>query len=251
MYFDPEIYRGFQAGLNQIWGDDCSINQLIITNASAPNFYNTEFLVEDDVFNASGLATGNTHVMLNVYGSSQYNPINPENLWSTFTSFVDNVLFNGETLRTDVDSIKTQFYNNTSNFRGNIPTADLFQYFRFTNSSGADYFGTAPTTTNGSGIDATVRVRVNADNTYTVLGTANPGSGYIGGETLTVLGSDLGGVTPTNDLIILIDSVDGDGVITQISYDSGDAVYPWPSNRISDGGDDHGGTDCQGICRVG
>ncbi len=238
IYFEPETYRGFNAGLNQIWGDDCSINQLIITNATAPNFYNTDFLVEDDVFHASGLATGNTHVMLNIYGSSQYNPINPNDLWNTFVAFVDNVLYDNTTLRTNPDDIKTQFYTNAGSFRNNIPTQDLFQYFRFTQSSGADYFGTAPTTTNGSGIDATVRVRVNPNNTYTVLGTADPGSGYIGGETLTVLGTDLGGTTPTNDLIIFIDSVDGDGVITAVSYSSGTGVYPWPTNNIGDGGDD-------------
>jgi hypothetical protein len=238
IYFEPEVYRGFQAGLNQIWGDDCSINQLIITNATAPKFYNTDFLVEDDVFHASGLATGNTHVMLNIYGSSQYNPINPNDLWNTFVAFVDNVLYDGSTLRTNPDDMKTQFYNNTGSFRNNIPTQDLFQYFRFTSSSDADYFGTAPTTTNGSGTGATVRIRVNPNNTYTVLGTANPGSGYIGGETLTVLGTDLGGATPANDLTILIASVDGDGVITAVSYDSGTGVYPWPTNSISDGSDD-------------
>jgi len=236
IYFEPETYRGFQAGLNQIWGDDCSINQLIITNATAPKFYNTDFLTEDDVFHATGLATGNTHVMLNVYGSSQYNPIKPNDLWNLFVSFVDNVLYDGSTLRTDTSAIRTQFYNNTNNFRGNIPTQDLFQYFEF--ADGPDYFGSATTTTNGSGTGATVRIRVNPNNTYTVLGTTNPGSGYIGGETLTVLGTDLGGATPANDLTILIDSVDGDGVITQISYDSGDGVYPWPTNNIDDGGDD-------------
>jgi len=238
IYFNPETYRGFNAGLNQIWSDDCSINQLIITNATAPVFYNSDFLTEDDVFHATGLSTGNTHVMLNIYGSSQYNPINTNDLWNTFVAFVDNVLYDGETLRTDTSAIRTQFYNNTGSFRNNIPTQDLYQYFEFTENEGADYFGTAPTTTNGSGIDATVRIRVNPNNTYTVLGTANPGSGYIGGQTLTVLGTDLGGATPANDLTILIDSVDGDGVITQISYDSGDAVYPWPSNFIEDGDDD-------------
>jgi len=236
-YFEPETYRGFKAGLNQIWGDDCSINQLIITNASAPNFYNTEFLVENDVFNASGLATGNTHIMLNVYGSSQYNPINPENLWYMFTSFVNNVLYDGSTLRTDVDSMKTQFYNNAGNFRGEIPTADLFQYFIFTNSNGADYFGTAPTTAS-EGTGATVRIRVNPNNTYTVLGIANPGIGYVDGDNLFVAGTNLGGASPANDLTLLIDSVDLEGRVTAVSFLSGTGAYPWPSNRINDGGDD-------------
>ena len=238
LYFEPETYRGFRAGLNQIWGDDPSINQLIITNATAPIFYNTDFLLEDDVFHSKGLATGNTHVMLNVYGSDTYKPINPQNLWSLFTSFVDNILYDGSTLRTDPGDMKTQFYNNTGNFRDNIPNQDLYQYFGFTVNRGADYFGAAPTTTNGSGIAATVRIRVNANNTYTILGTDNPGTGYVGGETLTVLGTDLGGASPANDLTIQIDSVDGDGRITAISYLNGDSAYPWPPNYIEDGNSD-------------
>ncbi len=238
IYFNPETYRGFQAGLNQIWGDDCSVNQLIITNATAPKFYNTDFLVEDDVFHASGLATGNTHVMLNVYGSSQYNPINPADLWNMFTAFVDGVLYDGETLRTDTSDIKAQFYNNTGSFRNQIPTSELFQYFRFTQSSGADYFASATTTTNGAGSGATLRLRVNADSTYVLLGITNAGVGYQVGDILTVAGTDLGGASPTNDLEVTVGTVDGSGSVTAIAYTSGTGVYPWPPNYISDGSDD-------------
>ncbi len=235
VYRTPEEYRGFYAGLNQIWGDDCSINQLIITNSAPVQFYNTDFNVEDDVFHATNLGPGNVHVMLNVYGSSEFEPINPQYLWNLFTSFVNNVLYDGATLRTDTNDIRTQFYLNTGNFRGEVPPQDYYQWFDFAN--GTEYFNSA-STTGGSGTGATVRVRVNADNTYTVLGTANPGTGYIGGETLTVAGTDLGGASPDNDLIVFIDSVDGDGVITQVSYSSGTGVYSWPSDNISDGSDD-------------
>lgn len=238
IYFNPETYRGFNAGLNQIWGDDCSINQLIITNATAPKFYNTDFLVEDDVFHATGLDTGNTHVMLNVYGSSQYNPINPQDLWNMFVAFVDGVLYDGETLRTDTSAIKSAFYNNGGNFTNNIPTQDLFQYFRFTETSGADYFASAPTTTNGAGDGATLRLRVNADGTYVLLGITNAGVGYQVGDTLTVLGTDLGGTSPANDLVVTVGTVDGSGSVTVITYTSGTGVYPWPPNFISDGSDD-------------
>jgi len=237
LYFDPEIYRGFSAGLNQIWGDDCSINQLIITNATAPNFYNTSFDLEDDVFRSTGLGTGNTHVMLNVYGSSQYNPINPSRLWNLFTSFVDNVLYNGETLRTDVDSIKTQFYNNTGSFRNNIPTQDYYQWFEFPDNDGADYFQSAPTTAS-EGTGATLRIRVNPIGTYVILGIAGAGQDYIQGDNLFVSGTALGGASPANDLTLLIDSVNGTGGVTGVSYLSGTGVYPWPSNNINDGGDD-------------
>jgi len=238
VYFDPEVYRGFSAGLNQIWGDDCSINQLIITNATAPKFYNTSFDLEDDVFHSTGLGTGNTHVMLNVYGSSQYNPINPQNLWSLFTSFVDNVLYNGVTLRTDTSQIKTQFYNNTGNFRGEIPTQDYYQWFEFPENAGADYFESAPTTTDGGGTGATLRIRVNPIGTYVILGIAGAGQDYIIGDALTVSGAALGGATPANDLVLSVANISLTGGVTEVTYVSGTGVYPWPSNYINDGGDD-------------
>ena len=236
LYFDPEEYRGFYAGLNQVWGDDCSINQLIITNSPSVQYYNTDFLVEDDVFHAKSLGGGNTHVMLNVYGSSEFEPINPQYLWNLFVSFVDNVLYDGgSTLTTDVNQIRAQFYNNNGSFRGTIPPQDYYQWFDFASST--EYFSSAPVT-GGLGTSATLRVRLDPTDVYTVLGVSTAGSGYSPGDTLVVLGTDLGGASPTNDLTVTVNSVDGTGGITEVAPVTGVAVYPWPTNYISDGSDD-------------
>lgn len=50
---------------------------------------------------------------------------------------------------------------------------------------------------------------------------AAAGSGYTIGDTLTVLGEDLGGITGANDLEVVVTSVDGSGGVTGVTYVSG------------------------------
>ena len=64
------------------------------------------------------------------------------------------------------------------------------------------------------------------------------GSGYVVGDVLTLLGSDLlGGTSPSNDITITITAVDGSG-IPQGWNVSGTFPNVWPTNSISDGGED-------------
>ena len=66
-------------------------------------------------------------------------------------------------------------------------------------------------TTNNSGIGAGLNINTNGavyDGTFTVQGT-----GFAGGDTVTVLGSQVGGATPANDVTITIDTVDTGGEI--------------------------------------
>lgn len=46
----------------------------------------------------------------------------------------------------------------------------------------------------------------------------NGGSNYVVGETITIQGSQLGGETPTNNLVITVDAVNANGTITDISW---------------------------------
>lgn len=81
---------------------------------------------------------------------------------------------------------------------------------------------TSPTFTyGGSGINADFTVE-RIGTTYDVNFT-NQGTGYSPTETITVAGTQLGGTSPTNDLIITIDNVGGSGQITDFSL-SGLAV---------------------------
>ena len=58
---------------------------------------------------------------------------------------------------------------------------------------------------------------------YIVNPTAfsNAGSGYAVGDTITILGTALGGATTSNDLVVVVTSVSGGGVVTAVTYVSG------------------------------
>jgi len=80
------------------------------------------------------------------------------------------------------------------------------------NNAGAQT-GTTSEVFNGSG--ATFNVAL-ASETYTVT-IAGAGSNYVQNQTFTILGTDVSGVTPANDITIAITNVDGTGAITAVS----------------------------------
>ena len=73
----------------------------------------------------------------------------------------------------------------------------------------------------GSGTSATFNVTRDGG-TYTVAISA-AGSGYAAGETITIVGTQLGGATTANDATITIGTVDGSGAITAVTI-AGTAV---------------------------
>jgi hypothetical protein len=236
VYNRPEVYRGYQAGINQIWGDDCSINQIIISNAADPVFYNENFERQRDVFHATNLGDASVVYMVNVYGSSSQWPLTQSQLWQLFESFVDHVIYqNTGTETQDAATIRTKFYENFDNFYNSIDSKAYFRNFEFSNN-GTYYTDAA--VINGSGLNAQLKVRLNASATYTILGIQAAGTDYEVGDTVTVRGDDLGGATPANDLTATVDTVNGTGGITGVTLNTGVAVYPWPSNSINDGSDD-------------
>jgi len=82
-------------------------------------------------------------------------------------------------------------------------------------------FNNVPYTTSGSGQNAIFDVELNGG-TYTTS-IVDGGIDFVPTETITVLGTDLGGTSPENDLTITVDNVDGLGSITDVSS-SGIAV---------------------------
>ena len=65
------------------------------------------------------------------------------------------------------------------------------------------------TSTSGSGTGAEFTVTA-AASTYSSVTVTKIGTGYAVNDTITIAGTDLGGTSPTNDLTITIDSLDGD-----------------------------------------
>ena len=94
----------------------------------------------------------------------------------------------------------------------------------FTNVvSGFNVFGTG----------ATFDVTQNANNTYTVALGTTAGDSYAAGSTLTILGSNVGGTTPTNDITITISTVDSAGTITAITH-TGTSAAPTQGYAVGD-----------------
>jgi hypothetical protein len=82
--------------------------------------------------------------------------------------------------------------------------------------SGASYTALAGTNISGSGTGATFDVIVTGEGTYSVtVNTASlGGSGYVVGNQIRILGSALGGVDTTNDLIITVATLSSSSIST-------------------------------------
>jgi hypothetical protein len=77
-------------------------------------------------------------------------------------------------------------------------------------------YGIAYTGTLGNGAVFTISVTSGA----WVVNLDNGGSGYKAGQRIKLLGSDLGGTSPTNDLYLFVSTVDGSGAITDLTGDT-------------------------------
>lgn len=89
-------------------------------------------------------------------------------------------------------------------------------------------------TTSGSGTGATFNVSdASGSGTYDTVIVNAAGSGYEVGDTITILGTDLGGATPLNDLVITItgDTATATKDSEPTSFD-GEWIYPYPTMTI-------------------
>lgn len=114
-------------------------------------------------------------------------------------------------------SVGTNFYkvyNQSANGAAVLTFTPYYDTYTYTGLTG---------TASGSGANAVFTVNV-AYTGYTATVTT-PGDGYVGTETVTILGTDVGGATPTNDVIITVDTVSNIGAITGVSV-AGSGVWP-------------------------
>ena len=122
--------------------------------------------------------------------------------------YVDGTLLGGTSPTNDLTIIV-----GTVGITGNITSVT---------SAGTNYNGTAVTDLGGAteriGTGATFDVS-SSGGVYTVT-VATPGSGYAPLQELTILGTDIGGLSPANDITVTIDTVNSlsAGLITSISY---------------------------------
>lgn len=128
-----------------------------------------------------------------------------------------------EAINTTLASILQQLTPVTSEAQ-NETLADQFARLRYLGDHDTFFNYDNPAfTTSGQGIEISFTV-TQSDTTYSVVFN-NPGSGFLETETITVIGTELGGNSPANDLTITIDSVGDFGEITASSV-AGAAVKP-------------------------
>ena len=96
------------------------------------------------------------------------------------------------------------------------------------------YSGVSQTTTSGGGSGATFSV-ISSYTQFVLVGDGVDnagGSGYAIGDTITIDGTDLGGVTGTNDLTVVVTAIGGGGAATAVTYVTGFGVDT-PTTQLS------------------
>jgi len=73
--------------------------------------------------------------------------------------------------------------------------------------------------TGGAGTSGVVNVSIISGNYVDI--TASGGTSYVVGNTLTVLGANLGGATPANNLVLKVTAIGGSGSLSEVTYVSG------------------------------
>lgn len=229
-------YRGFVAWTNSIWGDDPSINQMIISKSLTSQGYNDTTNTDNDDFYVTNLTGSDVVAVFNVYGASNSSPVSIPNLTAIFAAFVDNVLFNLDDSPATTSQAKDNFYSNYHIIKAAIPSGELSPDFNFGDIFPSVYTGVYQSSTSNTGTGASFSIEPLPNYTYSVV-IETSGTTYTVGELLTINGSLVGGVDVTNDLTVEVTQVDVGGEILDYSH-VGVAAYPWPYNNINDGGND-------------
>lgn len=244
------MYRGYQAGVNFFRGTgDGDIAQVIIHNAGGrvdyinytensndDNFYATNLLQNDQQGEGD---TANTIIMLNLYGSNTSGSASDTAMLTiseirTFVrKFIDLVMYDDQDNQVeDLQAAKEAFYANITPLTQALPDGTLFPNFAFDDWRRIHW----PEYNTPAGVTHYADILVhfnNLDDTELpfyidcaniVMGQA--GSGWEIGDTVTLTGDQLGGVTGTNDLVLTVTALKDGGVTALQLIDGGADFYP-------------------------
>lgn len=89
----------------------------------------------------------------------------------------------------------------------------------------------------GSGLRITFNYNFDTDSIFNA-NRENEGTLYIIGDIVNVSGTDVNGASPANDMVFRVTSVYDNGKVNGYELVSGTPVIKFPTNSISDGGDD-------------
>ena len=228
-------YRGYYSYHNLISGDDPAIQQIVISKSSTMSGSNRSTDTNNDDFTVTGLSGSDIVVVLNLYWDNSSGPDYSNSTTVAIQQFIDLVMFDDTTPRTNINDIRTAFYDNSATIKTAIENenSDLlvngFEFYRSFQKV---------TPSGGSGSGAVLEIEVFDNGDYDDEDVLVPGTGYQVGNTLTVSGDLLGGTTPTNDVTITVNSINGTGGIIGYSTVGTSISTLWPDSYIIDGDDD-------------
>lgn len=228
-------YRGYYSYHNWIHGEDATIQQIVISKSSTMSGSNRSVDTNNDDFTVDGLSGSDTVIVLNIYWNNIDGPEFDDSTTVAIEQFIDLVMFDEATPRTDINNIRTAFYDNSAAIKTAIQNShgdDLYDGFEFYRS----FQNVTPSGGSGSGAVLEIEVRDNGD--YDSQDVLVIGTGYQIDDTLTVSGDLLGGTTPTNDVTITVTNVDPGGGILDYSVAGTSVSTLWPDSYIIDGDDD-------------
>jgi hypothetical protein len=230
-------YRGYYSYHNLISGNDPAIQQIVISKSSTMSGSNRSADTNNDDFTVTGLSGSDVVIVLNLYWAEEAGPDSSSSTTVAIEKFIDLVMFDEATPRTSINNIRTAFYDNSATIRTAIENEEgdlLFDEFEFYHSF------QKVTPSGGSGSGAILEIEVNDDynNEYDDQDVLVPGTGYEVGNTLTVSGNLLGGTSPTNDVTITVNSINGTGGIVNYGVNGTSVSTLWPDSYIIDGNDD-------------
>lgn len=233
-------YRGFYASYGSFFGDDPSVNQILISNNQGMRVtYDTSNTDNDDL-HAQGLSGSPIFIALNLYGSTSQKGLTPAVVSRFVKAFIDAVCYSGGNQEVgNIFQVKNNFYNNIDALVAeHLPANSLYENFEF--YSNQNWYN--PIIVPHQNGDAAV-LSVYADSQsegypYVANGIEMVGSGYSIGDQITIGAQSFGLEPNINDMVVTVNGVDGNGGITDYSV-SGSGVYgKWYLNNISDGGND-------------
>ena len=227
---DTNSYRGFNASFSTIHDTGRpSINQIVITTEDvSPSTSVTQ--TADDDFTVSSIGGSGTVAVISIFRGSE-DPVGRGQLWEFFKEYVDLVLYTEDT-QNNTETIKSRFYQHIESLKAKVPV--LYPDFQFYSNTAVTANSSIVTGGSGSGAAFSLLSGRYEGETWRNGSLLNGGSGYTVGNTLTILGTNLGG-TSNNNVSILISGADENGLITAYTV-SGTAVNIWPTSEIEDGG---------------
>jgi hypothetical protein len=236
-------YRGYYSYHNLISNNDPAIQQIVISKSSTMSGSNRSTDTNNDDFTVTGLSGSDVVIVLNLYWAEDAGPDYSSSTTVAIEKFIDLVMFDNTTPRTNINDIRTAFYDNSATIKTAIENEEsdlLYDGFEFYRSF------QKVTPSGGSGSGAILEIEIYNDGglgdqqemIYDNQDVLVPGTGYQVNDTLTVSGDLLGGTAPTNDVTITVESINGTGGIVNYSAVGTAINNLWPNSYIIDGNDD-------------